>query len=75
MKEYKAMLFQLVTSKKFNTLLAAITGVLSQDAVPGMAALSEKSVLAIVGLVITYLYALGQEDKGKAAAKLDIGLE
>ena len=71
MKQYKAMLVEMFTSKKFNTLLAAISAVLSMDPVAGIA-MSEKTVLEIVALVIAWMIAQGQADKGKAAAKIAV---
>ena len=69
LKKYADMIVELVTSKKFNALVVAVLGVLANDPIPGPA-MSEKTTLGVVALVIAWMYAQGQADKGKAVAKI-----
>lgn len=70
MEKYKAMLAEMVTSKKFHTLIAGVATVLSQDPVPGFA-MADATVTKIVALIIGYLVAQGWADSGKERAKIE----
>ncbi len=60
-----------VTSKKFQAAAGMVLGIMQNDTVPGLA-VSEKSMIAIVATVITYIYAQGEADAGKEAAKIAV---
>lgn len=74
MKKYKAMLAEMFTSKKFHALIGGIGTVLSQDTVPGLA-MSEKTLVGVVALIIAYVMAQGAADFNKSAAQIKANAE
>ena len=59
-------------SKKFQAAVSGIWLLLTVDPVPGMA-VSEKTMMGIIAIVVGYLYSQGMADNGKEKAKLEIG--